>query len=386
MRFNYIGDNHKINVEKMKNIDHYIMVDCGASFGETILDFVKIRKDNYKVYAVEPGKNNLKILKEKVKDLNVEIIEKGISKKSDEEYDFVEYVGKNGKYHKWNNAKGKYGDQLLTRKNNGENIQINKYKINTISINDIIKKYKINKIDYLKIDTEGFEVETLMGISNDNWEKIYEIGLEYHSEEDKNKIKEILNSKDYIYYEDDQEQEIYAVKITPYDCNFQPYDLKNEDTTGWRKIDFFKKNIYPKLIVEFKGLKTIKDVGCGNGRIVPFIATHFDRIVATDIRDMFNPNFLNNKVEFKKENFMESKEKFDCLLFYGSFDILFKYCGVKFIKKIKENLNENGKVIVMIESDSFNEYKTIIEKDLKIEKIINDTNMTKTTILVMKGI
>jgi hypothetical protein len=47
-------------------------------------------------------------------------------------------------------------------------------------LSKIIQENKINKIDILKIDTEGFEFNVLKGVNKTDYEKINYIYLEHH--------------------------------------------------------------------------------------------------------------------------------------------------------------------------------------------------------------
>ena len=53
-----------------------------------------------------------------------------------------------------------------------------KIKINKLS--NIIDIKKINKVDLLKIDTEGYEYNVLKGIKNEDFKKIKFIYFEHH--------------------------------------------------------------------------------------------------------------------------------------------------------------------------------------------------------------
>ena len=59
--------------------------------------------------------------------------------------------------------------------------QFTKYKIvKTMTLDTIIKMYKINHINYLKIDCEGSEGDIIKSINNKTWKIIDKIVLEYH--------------------------------------------------------------------------------------------------------------------------------------------------------------------------------------------------------------
>lgn len=53
-------------------------------------------------------------------------------------------------------------------------------KVRTITLDKFIKDQNINKIDFLKVDTEGAEFNIFAGISDNNLQKIRKITFEYH--------------------------------------------------------------------------------------------------------------------------------------------------------------------------------------------------------------
>jgi hypothetical protein len=53
-------------------------------------------------------------------------------------------------------------------------------KLTTIS--EVIKTHALDRIDLMKIDCEGAEWDTLMGIGDENWSKIKSFVIEVHDE------------------------------------------------------------------------------------------------------------------------------------------------------------------------------------------------------------
>lgn len=75
--------------------------------------------------------------------------------------------------------------------------KVKEFKVKTISLNDLLIKFKAPKIiDYISIDTEGSELDIL---STFNFElyNFRAICIEYGTEEKRNKIKKILNTHGY---------------------------------------------------------------------------------------------------------------------------------------------------------------------------------------------
>jgi 31-O-methyltransferase len=76
-----------------------------------------------------------------------------------------------------------------------DNLKSEKRKINIDTLNNYILEKKINRIDCMKIDVEGYELEVLQGISNDNFKKIKKILIEVENYR-KNYTKQILDILD----------------------------------------------------------------------------------------------------------------------------------------------------------------------------------------------
>lgn len=80
-------------------------------------------------------------------------------------------------------------------KNIINNLKSEKIKINIDTLNNYILEKKINRIDCMKINVEGYELEVLQGISNDNFKKIKKILIEVENYR-KNYTKQILDILD----------------------------------------------------------------------------------------------------------------------------------------------------------------------------------------------
>ena len=77
------------------------------------------------------------------------------------------------------------------------------YEVNTISLDDLLKKYKAPKnIDYLSIDTEGSEYDILQSFDFDKY-NIKIITCEHNYTEFRSKIFQLLTTKGYkrVYQE-----------------------------------------------------------------------------------------------------------------------------------------------------------------------------------------
>tara|TARA_Y100000741_G_scaffold336545_1_gene295202 strand:- start:423 stop:1139 length:717 start_codon:yes stop_codon:yes gene_type:complete len=178
--------NHKKKIiyffkRKLKNKSIKV-IDVGAHKGETINLFSK----NFNLQSIvcyEASKKNYVNLESfKKKKLNFEISIRNIALGSiEKEMDFFQTsesssstfckIDFNSKYFK---RKKKILDFF-----NKENYIIDKQKIKLHTLENEFKKFHYNKFDILKIDTEGFEFDVILG-AKDDIKKIKYIYFEHH--------------------------------------------------------------------------------------------------------------------------------------------------------------------------------------------------------------
>lgn len=117
-----------------------IMVDCGAYDGDTALAFVDHCPHYQKIYALEPNVEVLPKLKERAKDLKIEIFEVGAYSRKDTLSFQSQQSG------------------CSTLKEEGE------FHIAVDCIDHLVADEK-NPITFIKMDIEGSELEALKGAS-----------------------------------------------------------------------------------------------------------------------------------------------------------------------------------------------------------------------------
>jgi len=130
--------------------------DVGAHQGETSLLYNKTFKSP-SIYSFEPFPPSFEILKSSVKSFpNIKVFNTAISNFSGQ-VDF--HVNKSSAT---NSILPTSGDG---KKNWGENLleTVETIKINSVTIDDFVEKFKIKAIDILKIDTQGTEYEVVEG-------------------------------------------------------------------------------------------------------------------------------------------------------------------------------------------------------------------------------
>ena len=197
--FDFIHKKKIINFLYKKKINPEYIIDVGAHHGETIKFFLKYFKPK-KIYSFEASPENFLILKKNVSKLE-ENLKKNIQ---------IENIalGKNNRSSLFNQM-----DESSSSTFNQININSNYYlrkkfflglkkkdlfkkvEIKIISLDSYFYDNNLNKIDFLKIDTEGFEFEILLGLQK-NIKNINFILFEHHYDDmikKKYKFKDINN-------------------------------------------------------------------------------------------------------------------------------------------------------------------------------------------------
>lgn len=155
-----------------------VIVDIGANYGIFSL-YSQIFKPR-KVYAVEPIKSTFGNMEKNLDKYNVICINKAISN----ENGFAKFAltDVNGNNFLLKNIDGYHPSRIID-----EEI------VETITIDQLIIDYKIQHIDFLKVDCEGGELDLFQTINKDYLKNnINKIAMEYHSESIRNIVIEIL--------------------------------------------------------------------------------------------------------------------------------------------------------------------------------------------------
>lgn len=153
-----------------------VFVDCGAYVGDTIESFIKNYGKYKKIYSYEPSKENLKKCTDNTKDYNnIEIRNFGVGEKN-KVVKFIE-----------NGPSSVVVDENVNDENN----------INVVSIDEDIQE----KIDFLKMDVEGQEINALLGAINHIKEDSPKLAIcVYHISSDIWKIPKLIASVNQNYY------------------------------------------------------------------------------------------------------------------------------------------------------------------------------------------
>lgn len=171
--------------KSLKDVNNSVTIfDVGSNKGQSIDFFTEIYP-HARIYAFEPNKKLFKKLKDKYKERNnIYIQNYGISSKEGELLFKVNAMDETSTFEELN-----YQSQYLDTKAKvlgvkKENLIEDKYQVEVTTLNKVFKTHKIEKVDILKVDVEGHELECLKGLfcSGNRLKPTY-IQLENHNDD-----------------------------------------------------------------------------------------------------------------------------------------------------------------------------------------------------------
>jgi FkbM family methyltransferase len=175
--YKYMYELNNIGIYKMDHYDKYyqiqkgdIVVDAGAHIGLTVIWFAKAVGNNGKVVAIEPEQNNLRDLRKNLKRAglnNVIVVDKALwsSKKK-----MILYFNPTHDAH----------SIVINQRKADDSGKQNEIEANTLD--NILKEIKIDKVDFIKMNIEGAEIEALKGAEQTLKDNALNIAIEAHHE------------------------------------------------------------------------------------------------------------------------------------------------------------------------------------------------------------
>ena len=184
--FDHIHKKKMVFFLKKKNLVNFkIVFDVGAHEGETI----KLCLDHFnteKIYSFEPSHFSFKNLKKKVnklknKKIKTEIILENIALGADNKIIKIKHMSESSSSTiKELNTESKYYKKKQKLLFNLKNRNLfNEISAQQKNLDEYISQKEIQKLDFLKIDTEGYEFEVLSGVKK-NIKNIKLILFEHH--------------------------------------------------------------------------------------------------------------------------------------------------------------------------------------------------------------
>jgi len=141
-----------------------VVIDIGGQIGVFSIFASRIAKEG-KILSFEPFVENYEMLQKNIKLnglTNVKLFKLGVAGKSGRRELVISKENTGG--HSFYETNGK------------------KVEVETITLEDVFKKNKISKCDFLKMDCEGAEFEILLNTPKNILKKINSIAMEYHEE------------------------------------------------------------------------------------------------------------------------------------------------------------------------------------------------------------
>ena len=177
-----------------------ICLDLGACIGNFTTQLINIKNGRGYYYLYEPNKELYKTLNNLNYKYNIEVYNKAISFKNGVERFYIGNIKKSSSL-------------IKTHRNLSEEY----YDVETITLGDILKPF--DKVDIVKMDIEGSEVEVLLSTDIDELNKINQLLVEFHlnknvgyEESDIEKVEEHLKKSDLIKIYDEGNDVIFINK------------------------------------------------------------------------------------------------------------------------------------------------------------------------------
>jgi len=137
-------------LRKFFDLKEGVFIDIGANFGRYTIMMARKLKEKGTVVSIEPEAHTIKLLKQNVsinKLTNVFVVGKGCSSRNGKETFYLEGTIYSG------------GTHSLKK----EAHHVGKITIDVETLDSIVSRLKIKRVDLIKIDVEGSEVDVLKG-------------------------------------------------------------------------------------------------------------------------------------------------------------------------------------------------------------------------------
>ena len=136
---------------RMKEYNFQTLFDVGANRGQTA-KYMRKKFPEAKIYCFEPIKDTYELLQQKTKELGLSYYNLALGAESGEVEVKVDVQNRNSTR-----------NTLIKENTFHDPSAVKVEKVQVVKLADFCKQNHIEKIDYLKIDTEGYDLEVLKG-------------------------------------------------------------------------------------------------------------------------------------------------------------------------------------------------------------------------------
>ena len=166
------------------NLKNLIIIDIGAHKGETIELFYRAFNIN-KIFSFEPNLslyNFLKSIKKYKNNDKIKIFNLGFGDKNEQKTLNVFTESSSSTLNEINEKTDyfKRKKKFMSFFGINKNFLVEKQKVQIRNLSEFLSEESIDKIDILKIDTEGYEYNILKNLKNNDFAKIRFIYFEHH--------------------------------------------------------------------------------------------------------------------------------------------------------------------------------------------------------------
>ena len=187
LMYNEIFEGREYLRSGIKLGDHDTIIDIGANIGMFTM-YLLTNLESPNIHAFEPVPDTFEALRrnmERYPRANVHIYNTGLGASADSSMAmtfFPNMTGNSTAYPEWKAAQR----EILSKEFTSEELLLiftgEEITVPSTTLSCFIRKNALDRIDLLKIDAEGSEVDILNGIETDHWPLILQLAMEVHNE------------------------------------------------------------------------------------------------------------------------------------------------------------------------------------------------------------
>ena len=187
LMYNEIFEGREYLRSGIKLGDHDTIIDVGANIGVFTM-YLLTNLESPNVHAFEPVPDTFEALRrnmERYPRANLHIYNTGLGASADSSMAmtfFPNMTGNSTAYPEWKAAQR----EILSKEFTSEELLLiftgEEITVPSTTLSCYIRKNALDRIDLLKIDAEGSEVDILNGIETDHWPLILQLAMEVHNE------------------------------------------------------------------------------------------------------------------------------------------------------------------------------------------------------------